>query len=66
MKILQKITKEHPLYFNAVSMLADVYLRDGKKQEAIDLFERALKTNGISEQDKIAIQQSITSLKQNM
>ena len=64
--ILQKITREQPLYFNAVSMLADIYLRDGKKQDAINLFQRTINTNGISEQDKMAIQQSISSIKQSM
>ncbi len=65
-KILQKLTKEQPLYFSAVSMLADIYIRDGKKQEAINLFQATLNTKGISEQDKMAIQQSISSIRQTL
>ncbi len=63
---LKKITTDHPLYLNAVSLLADIYMRDGKKQEAVTLFQKALKTEGISEQDKMAIQQSISSIQQRM
>ncbi|MEZ5106942.1 MAG: ammonia-forming cytochrome c nitrite reductase subunit c552 [Draconibacterium sp.] len=63
---LKKVIKEHPRYLNAVSLLADIYFRDGKRQEAISLFQQALNTKGISEQDKIAIQQSINSLSQSL
>ena len=61
-KTLKGIIKNNPLYLSAVSFLADIYLQDGKKQEAILLYENALKTNGSSEQDKAGIQQAIAAL----
>ena len=56
----------NPEYLNAISFLAEVYLRDGKKQEAIQLFKNALNVEGISAQDKQGIQQAISSLQQSM
>ena len=61
-KTLKKVVENHPLYLSAVSFLAEIYLQDNKKQEAIKLYQNALKTKGISEQDKAGIQQAINSL----
>jgi tetratricopeptide (TPR) repeat protein len=63
---LKTLLAKNPLYFTAVSFLAEIYLRDGKKQEAIKLYEKTLKTDGIAEQDKAGIRQAITSIQQNM
>jgi tetratricopeptide (TPR) repeat protein len=63
---LQKLLKSNPGYVNAISFLADIYVKDGKKQEAIKLYQQALKTDGISEQDKNVIRQSIAVLQQNI
>lgn len=65
-KTLNGIIKAHPQYLTAVSFLADIYFRDGKKQEAIKVYQQALKVQGISEQDKMGIQQSISALQQSM
>lgn len=61
-KTLKNIVDNHPLYLSAVSFLAEIYLQDNKRQEAIRLYQNALKTAGISEQDKAGIQQAINSL----
>jgi predicted negative regulator of RcsB-dependent stress response len=51
---------------SAVSFLADIYVKDGKNQEAIRIYQQALKAKGIQEQDKNAIRQSILVLQQRM
>ena len=63
---LKKLIKEQPLYLSAVSFLADIYMKDGNKAEALKLYQKALKTEGIPAQDKAGIQQAITSLQQAM
>ncbi|HKI89755.1 MAG TPA: tetratricopeptide repeat protein, partial [Draconibacterium sp.] len=65
-KTLKKLIKEQPLYLSAVSFLADIYMKDGNKAAALKLYQQALKTEGISQQDKAGIQQAITSLQQAM
>jgi tetratricopeptide (TPR) repeat protein len=63
---LQKLLKSNPEYISAVSFLADIYVKEGKTQEAIKVYQQALKTDGITEQDKAAIRQSIAVLQQSM
>lgn len=63
---LKGILKSSPQYLTATSFLADLYMRDGKKQEAILLYQQALKTEGITAQDKQGIQQAILSIQQRM
>ena len=65
-KTLQGIIKNYPQYLNAASLLADIYVSDGRKKEAVQVYEQALKTEGISEQDKMAIQQAINSIQQGL
>ncbi len=65
-KTLQGLIKTSPQFLNAASLLADIYLRDGRKKEAVQVYENALKTERISEQDKTAIQQAINSIQQSM
>ncbi len=64
-KTLKAIIKTHPEYLTAVGFLSDIYIRDGKKQDALKLYQNALKTKGISDQDRAGIQQAINSLQQN-
>ena len=63
-KTLKGILKNHPQYLTATSFLADIYMRDGRKQETILLYQQALKTEGISAQDKQGIRQAIASIQQ--
>jgi len=65
-KTLQKLLKSNPEYLSAISFLADIYMKDGKPQEAVKIYQQALKAEGISEQDKAAIRQSIAVLQQAM
>jgi Tfp pilus assembly protein PilF len=62
-KTLRKLIADHPLYLSAVSFLADIYMRDGRTKDAQVLYEQTLKTEGISAQDRNAIQQALNALK---
>jgi len=65
-KTLHQLIKTHPEYISAIRFLADIYLRDGNRDEALKLYKEALKVKGISYQDSIAIQHSIGMLEQTM
>jgi Tfp pilus assembly protein PilF len=65
-KTLQKIIKSNPEYLTASSFLADIYLRDGNKNMALQVYQNALKVEGVSAQDKAGIQQAIAGLQQSM
>ncbi len=65
-KTLKQILKSNPQYLTAVSFLADIYVKDGKPVEAVKVYQQALNTAGISEQDKNSIRQAIAMLQQGM
>ncbi len=65
-KTLKGIIDTHPQYLSAVSFLADIYIKDGNTTEAVKLYQKALKTEGLTSQDRLAIQQSIAALQQSM
>ncbi len=65
-KTLKTIIKTHPEYLTAVGFLSDIYIQDGKKQDALKLYQDALKNKEISDQDRAGIQKAINSLQQNM
>lgn len=63
---LRALIQQHPGFLNAVSLLADIYMRDGEKEKAVELYRESLKTEGISAQDKAAIQQAVNAIQQSM
>lgn len=63
---LKNLIKQHPDFLNAVSLLADIYMRNNNKDAVIKLYQQTLKVEGISEQDKAGIQQAINSIRQSM
>lgn len=63
---LKKAISNNPGDLRNVQFLAEIYLQDGNKNGAIKLYNDALKTDGISEQDKTALQQAVAALQQNM
>jgi tetratricopeptide (TPR) repeat protein len=63
-KTLKGIIQSNPQYINAVSLLADTYVRDGKSAEAIKVYQQAMKAQGITEQDRAAMMQAIAGLQQ--
>lgn len=64
-KTLNGIIKAHPQFLSATSFLADMYLREGNKNRALELYKAVLKVDGVSAQDKAAIQQTISTLQQS-
>ena len=62
-KTLKNLIASHPQYLSAVSFLADIYMRDGKTKEVEALYENTLKTEGITQQDKNAIQQALNAIR---
>lgn len=60
---LKELIRAHPQHLSAVSFLADIYFRDGNTGEAIKVYQQALQNEGLSEQDKAGIRQTIASLK---
>jgi Tfp pilus assembly protein PilF len=65
-KTLEKVISTSPGYLSATGYLAQIYLQEGNKDKALELYKNALKVEGISEQDRAAIQQSIAMLQQSM
>jgi tetratricopeptide (TPR) repeat protein len=65
-KTLNGLIKMHPQYLTAISFLADIYIKDGKLSEAVKIYQQALKVDGITNEDKMAIQQSISTLQRSM
>jgi len=61
-KTLQAVIKTAPNYLGAVSLLADIYLRDGKRDEALKIYKQALSVPGITEQDRANIRQAMAAL----
>jgi tetratricopeptide (TPR) repeat protein len=61
-KTLQAVIKTTPNYLGAVSLLADIYLRDGKREEALKLYKQTLSVPGITEKDKVSIRQAMAAL----
>jgi tetratricopeptide (TPR) repeat protein len=57
-KTLKKLIADHPLYLNAVSFLADIYMRDGRTKKCRHFMNKRLKQKGIPEQDRNAIRQA--------
>ncbi len=65
-KTLNGLIKIHPQYLTAVSFLADIYYKDGRIQEALKIYQNALNTEGISEEEKNSIRQSIAALQSSL
>ena len=65
-KTLEHVISISPAYLSATGYLAQIYLTEGNRDKALQLYKNALKVEGISEQDKATIQQSITMLQQSM
>ena len=63
---LTEVLKNHPQYLSAVSLLADIYIKDGNTTAAVKLYQDALKSNELSAEDRMAIQQSIATLQRSM
>lgn len=63
---LKKVLQLAPDYTDARQFLADIYIKDGKTNLAIEQLKEALKQNNINDQERVYIQQILTGLQQNM
>lgn len=61
-KILREVIDKHPGYLFAVSLLADICLKEGKKNEAAELYKKALETEGLVENDRRALMEALSSI----
>ena len=64
-RTLKNLIAEHPHYLSAVSFLADIYMRDGKTQQVEALYEKILKAEGITAQDRNALQQALEEIRKS-
>lgn len=63
---LKEVIRKVPHYLTAVGFLAEIYLGEGDTRSAVKIYNDALKIRGLSEQDRLTIQQTIARLQQNM
>ncbi|MDD4031596.1 MAG: tetratricopeptide repeat protein [Bacteroidales bacterium] len=61
--ILKQVLDTNPEYLYAVSLLAEIYIKDGRKSEAEKLFTDALNEEGISENDRQALREALNSVR---
>ncbi|SHK00782.1 Tetratricopeptide repeat-containing protein [Tangfeifania diversioriginum] len=61
-KTLGNLLERHPIYLNAVSFLADIYMKDGRTNQAIQLYKKTLKQEGLPQAEKQALQQALNAL----
>ncbi len=63
---LKKVLVIKPDYTDARQLLADIYIKGGKVNLAVEQLKEALKLNNLNEQQRTYIQQILNSLQQNM
>ncbi len=59
---LKILLRNHSGYFPAVRLLADIYLKEGKKQAAVSVYQQALKTKNIPADDKERIRRLVAAI----
>ena len=63
---LKKVLELAPDYVDARQFLADIYMKDGKNNLALEQFNEILKQGKLNEQERAYFQQIISGLKQSM
>jgi len=61
-KTLRETVKRHPDHIDAVLLLGEIYERDGKKEDAKEVYRKALSTGELSEQDSLRLRVKLQSL----
>ena len=64
MKTLWKTVKRHPGYVDAVLLLGEIYERDGNKEDAREVYRKALSTGELSERDSLRLKLKLQSLEE--
>jgi tetratricopeptide (TPR) repeat protein len=60
--ILQRIVREKAPYIDAISLLGEVYVKQGKTKEARTLYQRALKSGRLSAEESELLENRIAAL----
>jgi Tfp pilus assembly protein PilF len=63
-KTLEGLIAKAPAYADSYLLLGGIYEKQGKKEEAEKIYQKALKTDGISDRDKSRIRAQLEALKQ--
>lgn len=63
-KTLHTMIKSNPEYLGATGLLAEIYLTEGSKDRALNLYQNALKVQGISAREKAVLEQWMDNLQQ--
>jgi Tfp pilus assembly protein PilF len=61
-KILSDTVKRYPAYVDAVLLLGEIYERDRNKEDAKELYRKALSTGELSERDSLRLRVKVQSL----
>ena len=60
--ILQRIVRQKAPYIDAISLLGEIYLKQGKIKEARTLYQRALKSGQLSAEESELLESRIAAL----
>jgi tetratricopeptide (TPR) repeat protein len=61
-KTLRETLKRHPGHIDAVLLLGEIYERDGKKEDAKEVYRKALSMGELSERDSLRLRVKLQSL----
>jgi tetratricopeptide (TPR) repeat protein len=61
---LQGVISHNPLFLDSYWLLADIYIRDGRSNEAIKVYRQAIGTTGIQKHDRSEFEQSVRQLQE--
>ena len=61
-KTLREAVKRHPAYVDAVLLLGEIYEQDGKKEDAKEVYSKALSTGELSGRDSLHLRMKLQSL----
>jgi len=62
MKTLKDTVKRHPAYVDAALLLGEIYERDGKKENAKEVYGKALSMGELSERDSLRLKLKLQAL----
>jgi tetratricopeptide (TPR) repeat protein len=63
-KTLRETVKRHPAHIDAVLLLGEIYERDGNKEDAKEVYRKALSTGELSNRDALHIKLKLQSLEE--
>ena len=63
-KTLRDTVKHHPAYVDAVLLLGEIYEQDGKKEDAKEVYRKALSTGELSERDSLRLRVKLQALEE--